>query len=145
MLQCPEVSAVVVPIALPLLASATVLLARAVPAMFIEEALSSAGAVVVITGGVNTFAGGGGGGGGIKIDSSIDEAVFWLDPEVEVVALVVFKLLEFGELCGDEFKFSIAGLLSEGPKLIRCKLLPGRSKIGVGEPFGPETVGPCIA
>jgi hypothetical protein len=116
--------------------------------MFIEEALSSAGAVVVITGGVNTFAGGGGGGGGgggIKIDSSIDEVVFWLDSEVEVVALVVFKLLEFGELCGDEFKFSIAGLLSEGPKLIRCKLLPGRSKIGVGEPFGPETVGPCIA
>ena len=49
-LQCPPLSAVVVPTVLPLLDSIIVLLASAIPAMSIEEALSCAGAVVVITG-----------------------------------------------------------------------------------------------
>ena len=69
-----------------------------------------------------------------------------MGPGVEVVVLVVFRTAAFAEFCDEPLRSWSGELLSEGPKLIFCRLPPGRSKAGDdGEPFGPVAVGPCIA
>ena len=149
MLQCPPLSAVVVPMMLPLLDSVTLSLASAVPAMLIEEALFCAGATAVITGTTRVLGtgGAGGGAGGTKSESGAG-GVGGVGAESKAVAVAPFALraapLDFVtcsdvEDCEDELLFGSEKLIG--------RAFPGKiSKLGfVVEPFCPLVVGPCIA
>src|SRR5262249_30091323 len=134
--------AVVVPTTVPLLDSVMVLLASAVPAMLIVEALVCEGTVVVITGAVGGL--GAGGGGSAGSDAGATKVVFMtngstIESELDCnddAAPGVFELELLETVASIVSVKGNDALLSDGEKLIG-RAPPGKSsKFGfVVEPF----------